>query len=200
MAAGSEGLYVAELPNLNEVFSFDNEEGSANYVESDGEFVFLGKGINGFNILRRNNPDPTACPFSENDGTVVEFENARIRSERSENNAQTGLADVNLSQGNYTVRLFGFDDHRNDGTDRTSQNQPNESFFVSLLLNGSEVAQTGALGDLADDTNFGSRTTTIENFQLNSDVDQLRGVHAAFPNGRSPNSLNVGCVAFEQTN
>lgn len=201
MAAGSEGLYVADLPNLNQVFSFDNKDGSANYVEANKSFIFLAKGINGFNILGINNDEntsPTACPFDESDGTVVNFANNRIRSERDEAASRTDLSDVSLPKGIYTVKLFGFDDHQGDGYDRAQQNQQHESFFVSLLKNGSEVATTGELGDLPDDSNLGRRITTLQNFELNTDVDQMRGVHAAYPAG-GPNSLNAQCAAFQIT-
>lgn len=71
---------------------------------------------------------------------------------------------------------------------------------MSLLQGGSEVAQTSALGDLPDDSDIGTRMTTIDNFQLDSSVDQVQGVHAGDGGNGGPNSLNAQCVAFEQTN
>jgi hypothetical protein len=203
MAAGSEGMYVANLPDLDGVFQWDNGQGSANYIESDGEFIFLAKGIDGLNILRRNdgnNAQPIACPFDASDGTVVEFQNNRIRSEKGKAEAQTDLANVNLTAGTYRVKLFGYDDHRNDNYDRQHQSQPNESFYISLLSNGSEVATTGDLGDLNDDNDLATRTEVIDNFELNSDADQIRAIHAAYPDNSSPNSMNAKCAAFKELN
>lgn len=53
MAAGSEGLYIAQKDDLSPVFHWDSARGSANEVEADSRYIFVGKGSDGLNILKK---------------------------------------------------------------------------------------------------------------------------------------------------
>lgn len=132
------------------------------------------------------------CPFDSSDGTVINLDE-RIRTDKSESDSRTQTASLNLEAGTYNIKLYGYDQH--DG--RSGQTQPQESYYLSLLDNGQEVAQTPALGDLSDGSDFADKTKSINGFELASSIDSVVGVHVAYPDS-NPNSLNAHCAAFEK--
>ena len=140
-------------------------------------------------------PDPQPiCPYDASDGTVITFNNNDIVSNGSESDARTNPANLNLSAGTYTIKMYGYDDHANS----PGQNQQNESFYLSLQNNGSEITKTGNLGDVPDTGSLDERTRTFNNVTLGESIAQVVGIHAAYPNNSSANSVSVGCAAFKK--
>jgi hypothetical protein len=139
-------------------------------------------------------PEPMTCPFDSTDGTVVNFEDPSIRSDQDLDDAQTNRENVELSAGTYIIKLHGSDQN----SDRNNQNQPNESFYLSLQNGETEIVQTPELGDLEDNTLSAERTKTINDFSVSQNITGVRGIHAVYPDNSSPNSLNATCAVFEK--
>lgn len=142
--------------------------------------------------------NPPSCPLDSHDGTVVTFDDNRISANGGQAESRTQMVGANLSSGVYQVTLYGYDDHRDRPTDRTQQKQLQESYFISLQNDGDTIAETPELGDLPDDSNLGEKTTTVNDFTIDSSVNKLQGIHAAYPS-HNPNSLNALCAAFKRT-
>lgn len=140
-------------------------------------------------------PITKSCPLdASDDGTVISFGNERIRSDKTEDKSRTAIEDVQLSPGVYTIKLYGYDEHQY----REDQDQPQESYYVSLASDGNHVADTPELDDLADGQTFAEETTVIEDFTIEDAVDAVQGIHPAYPSDNA-NSLNALCASFKKT-
>ncbi|MEX2515075.1 MAG: PKD domain-containing protein [Candidatus Paceibacterota bacterium] len=176
---------------------------------SDGNYSFTGTlGTNfetdttiEFDCYEEPALEPISCPFDSSDGTVINFsEKNRVRADLGENASRTNVESVNLPAGTYRVQLFGYDQHEN----RSSQTQPRETFFLSLLNNGVEITQTpefvgsSNLGDLEDGVNSAQDTFVVNNFAVPEDIDAVVGISAPYTDGETDNANSIDlCAAFE---
>ncbi len=144
-------------------------------------------------------PEPLtklACPFdTKPDRIIVNFDdNSPILSYSSGGYSTSKSSSASILTGNYKVTLFGYD----TSTDRASQSQPNEKFFVQLVNGGSVVASSNSTSDLQDNVKT-ARVEQVVNNNLNvsSAVNTVVATHSV-SDSSNPNSIYPKCAAFDK--
>lgn len=148
-------------------------------------------------LTKQSESEPIfSCPFDSSDGTVITFDDKnRVRADKGHNASRTNVENVNLTAGTYRVQLYGYDEHEN----RSTQNQPRESYFISLLSDNTEVAQTPEFGDLDDGVNRAEDTVVFDDFTVPSGADAVVGISAPYADGETDNANSIDlCAAFEK--
>ncbi len=143
-----------------------------------------------------NAAQPIACPLRGGAGdTLVNFYSGKWLLGNSASTSWYADYNVNIPPGRYKVVMTTYDDHSSHG----GQNQRDERVYVSLYnrSGGSVIGRTNSTVDVPENADV--ITTTIANsLTLNSAARVLRTVHAAYPNGSTPESVLPICVLFER--
>lgn len=141
-----------------------------------------------------------ACPFSSQSGrTIVHFDDQNLTSGiRSDigSSRSSETRSVSLPAGTYNISLQSFDG--GSAAKRLSDNQPNERYFLQLKNGNTIVARTNSTSDLSDSVSnpvwYGRVNSSLT---LSQAVNTVVAMHAVYPDTSSPNSVNVGCAAFD---
>lgn len=135
---------------------------------------------------------PDACQPGE--GKVVVTFNQGLRSDKTQTEAQTVVEAVNLDPGSYEVTLVSYDDHVN----KPDQTQPKEQWYVAFLSGTTRVAQSQPIDDLPD--NLDVLTEQVEtHLVIAQPVTGVQGIHYAYPDTSSANSIWPSCAVFTST-
>jgi len=133
------------------------------------------------------------CPYTPNDGTVVQFGSERIFSSRGEASSRTSAQTVNLPAGEYEVRLASWDGYEG----RQNVSQPNEKYKVVLANGGNIITQSNDTVDLADNVKTALFKGQVNNkLTVSSNVTSIYALHSVYPDNSSPNSLHPICAVF----
>ncbi len=158
--------------------------------------LFLVAGL--FNLINLNytrEVRASSCPFIQIEGrTILNFD-VGLLSNRGYEDAYVSKT-VNLQPGIYKITTFSYD----GGPKRESQYQPDEIWKVILKNNNTTIAETRATTDLIDYIVYDEKIDVVaENLSVFSNITSVIALHAKYPDNSSPNSVNVGCIAFDFT-
>mgnify|MGYP002620735094 CR=1 FL=1 len=140
-------------------------------------------------------PEEPVCPFSPQDGrTVVEFD-GRIRSEQGMSKAMTDVVPVNLEAGTYTVELVSWDGY----VGRKNTTQPLEQWTTILSNANGEIAESNAVSDIPDGVDSATVQEVVNTaLVVSEDVTGVKAMHVYVGSGKTPNSVNPICAAFDK--
>lgn len=139
-----------------------------------------------------------ACPFNAQAGrTIVHFEDqvlsGGVRSDAGSGRAYKTVS-ASLPAGTYNISLQSFDG--GSGSDRGDQ--PHEQYFLQLKNGGTVVAQTNSTTDLPDHVATPVWYGQVNNsLVLSQSINTVTAVSSVYPDASNPNSVNVGCAAFD---
>ncbi len=120
---------------------------------------------------------------------IVNFSNTSILSDRGAERSQFTV-NANIPAGTYLVTLYGYNEYAN----RVNVSQPNERYYVRL----SNGVTSNSLSDLPDHVILGQRTEVVNNsLVVSNNVTSVTAVHSVYPDSSSPNSITLGCAAFD---
>lgn len=146
-------------------------------------------------LLTISRPDvkaqTTSCSLSGGDDTtVLLFSGQGIRSDQAETDAFVSLS-ASVPAGTYEITLQSYDDHSG-----VPEEQPNERWFLQLKrANGDIIASTQSISDLPTDES--SLVEVVETgFDLAETAVSITAMHAVYPDGTSPNSIEPICASF----
>lgn len=134
------------------------------------------------------------CPFSPMaNRTIVNFNADLVW--KYKDKPQEAYRDVALPAGNYTISAFSYDNYDT----RNTVSQPNESYFLDLKYGSTLITTSNKTPDLADNVKNATWSGVINhNFHVPAIVSTVVARHANYLQEMpSPNSLTVGCVAFD---
>ncbi|HDL75082.1 MAG TPA: DUF5011 domain-containing protein [bacterium] len=138
------------------------------------------------------------CSFEEQQGrTIVEFDNNKVRSDKSEEDSYSGPMPTSISPGIYKVSLFSYDGY----CDRKNTIQPNESWFVGLSNTidiSNLIAQSSYIDDLEDGVNEASKIQIVnETLEITEQANYVTAFSSVYPDETSANSVYPVCAAFD---
>lgn len=132
-------------------------------------------------------PDSYTCPLTAAEGEILIEIKGSVRSSYLPTYGPIG---VSIPAGEYSVTLVSHDAH----SEKAGQNQPAESYYLKLLANEAEIAQTSPMSDLPDDQDYLTEEVNT-NLEVSEDITQLTVQHTAYPSS-SPNSVDAVCALF----
>ncbi len=173
-----------DLVLTNKVKYWSNQTGWGEYVTQ--ETIVECQPDNGWQDI---------CGFQEKENRIIVEIDQRLRSDKEEEEAVSSQIPVNIPAGTYDIWLAASDGHEN----RSTQNQPNEKYFLKLLDSAKDlVAQTDSTSDLDNDVDFTYLEEKVNaDFVLEENISYLVAHHAVYPDKSSANSLNAVCAAFD---
>jgi hypothetical protein len=152
-------------------------------------------------------PVAPACPFTSNDGTVINFPSARLVGGDPVNwgGAGNGIynfvdSNASLPVGIYTVKTFSWDGYmgRVEATN-TWGPQLNEQWNVEAYNGTTLLGIVGPTSDLNDYVEEDSVTNTFtEGLTTTQNSTKVRAVHAHLTNDNTANSVVPICAAFKK--
>ncbi len=141
-------------------------------------------------------PEPVApaCPFVESASTtVVRFDQEKLYSNGSLDEAQSAPYSLSLSSGSYKVETASWDGYLS----RTTVSQPRESWLVELRDGTGVVTTSNSTTDLADNVVESFIQETVNpSLVVDRPASSLVVRHAAYPENTSYNSVVPICAAF----
>ncbi len=138
-------------------------------------------------------PVAPACPFIETASTtVVRFDEEKLYSNGTQDEAESKRYTVALSNGSYKVETASWDGYLG----RESVSQPRESWVIELQ-DGTAITTSSPTSDLADNVieSF-IRETVDPSLALSRDASAIVLRHAAYPDSSSYNSVVPICASF----
>ncbi|MBU3979612.1 LamG domain-containing protein, partial [Patescibacteria group bacterium] len=136
-------------------------------------------------------PTPISCPIDPSGKIIVNF-SERIRSDKTQSEAESGPVAASIPAGNYKITLASYDDH----VDKPGQTQPAESWYVKLKdASDTDVAISNAISDLPDTQDWLVEEVN-SNLNVAQEIVSVLAFHAAFPDPNA-NSIDPICAAFE---
>lgn len=176
------------LQNINNAAVSINNSGSSNNTTVNS--------TNG--VSSQTQTFQPACPFNPQNGrTIVHFDDQNLtnglRSDSGDSRSSETRS-VYLPAGTYNISLQSFD----GGIASEREYQPNEKYYLQLKNGDSIIAQTNSTSDLADNvTNSVWYGSVNYGLVLSQSVNTVVAMHSVYPDSSSPNSLQVGCAAFD---
>ncbi len=104
------------------------------------------------------------------------------------------IANANIPAGTYRVTLYGYDGYDT----RNTVSQPNERYYVKLMNGNTLVTSSHSTSDLQDNVTFAQVMQVVNsNLVISSNINKVVATHSAYPDSSSPNSIHLGCAAFD---
>lgn len=135
------------------------------------------------------------CPFEQQEGrTVARFNEKKIFSYQTREDAESEPVAVNLPAGSYKVSLFSYDGYEG----RENEFPQFKERWIALLKDGNNViVQSSPVDDLDDWVASTTQTQVVdEELMIDQDVSEVSALHFAYPD-EGPNSVFPVCVAFD---
>ncbi|MDI6883169.1 MAG: PKD domain-containing protein [Patescibacteria group bacterium] len=153
--------------------------------------LFLAVGL--FNLNQLGKAEASSCPFTSIEGrTIINFD-VKIRSDSDYSKAYVSK-NINLPAGIYKITTFSYDGY----SGRENASQPNEIWKVVLKNNNNIITETKTTTDIKDYVAYDEKIDVVaENLIVSSNITSVVALHGKYPDTSSPNSVSVGCIAFD---
>ena len=137
-----------------------------------------------------------SCNYEAQEGrTIIYFDESKIYSSRSEDEAKIGPIAVDIPAGKYNVSLVAYDgDH-----DRDEKAPQSDEIYKVILENGcGVVAETNATEDLLDSVLEATYDGVVNtDFILGEDITKITAFQVAYYDNTTANSVVPVCAVFD---
>ena len=141
------------------------------------------------------------CPFNQQQGRIIvnflPLSCGKIVSSGTIDEATCGPQSASIPQGTYSVSLASYDGYDS----RINVFQPHEQWKAVFYKNGSSIATSSAISDLADCAEEASTAEVVDQaLVISKDTDSVSALHAFWPDNSSANSVEAVCLALDAVN
>ncbi len=129
-----------------------------------------------------------SCPLLTKTGRIiVEFQNARLYSDREESASKATSDSIFIQAGTYDISFVSYDAH----SEHPMQDQQQESWHLTF---GQQ--STSSTPDLPDENDW-LLGLLEDDFVVLEDITSITANHSAYKTPGNPNSIEPRCVAFD---
>lgn len=137
--------------------------------------------------------DEVVCPINPTGKIIINFPKKGLRSDKTQDKAESDVISASIPSGNYKVTLVSYDGHSEKDP---PQIQLYESWYLKLRdASSAIVAVSDAISDLPDTQDWLTEQVNAD-LAIYKNITSVTAFHAAYPDS-DPNSIRPVCAAFQ---